>query len=167
MLMKTLSRRNYGVRNIPTLLVFKNGEVVDKLVGGCSEISNLREVRDLYVIFSFWDIENISSLETLEFFKKFVEGNLLQENIKVLIMVFLWNLHRLYNKGESTKYVDWKLFSRTDKLFVKNMRKTNLRCQIIIDTSSSMYYPQIKNPSLSNPNKILYSVYSCRTYEFI
>ena len=48
---------------------------------------------------------------------------------------------------------------RTDKLFVKNFEEeTNLRCQIIIDTSSSMYYPQIKNPDLFRPNKILYSV---------
>ena len=65
--------------------------------------------------------------------------------------------HRLYNKGESTKHVDWKLFGRTDKLFVKKYEEeTNLRCQIIIDTSSSMYYPKIDQPSIDNPNKIFY-----------
>lgn len=49
--------------------------------------------------------------------------------------------HRLYNKGESTKHIDWKLFARTDKLFVKRYEEeTNLRCSILIDTSSSMYY---------------------------
>ncbi len=69
--------------------------------------------------------------------------------------------HRLYNKGESTKHVDWKLYGRTDKLFVKKYEEeTNLRCQIIIDTSSSMFYPQIMTPTLSSPNKILYSIYS-------
>ncbi|HOZ88230.1 MAG TPA: DUF58 domain-containing protein, partial [Bacteroidia bacterium] len=26
--------------------------------------------------------------------------------------------HRIYNKGESTRHIDWKLFARTDKLFV-------------------------------------------------
>ena len=50
--------------------------------------------------------------------------------------------HRLYNKGESTKHIDWKLFARTDKLFVKRYEEeTNLRCQLVIDTSSSMYFP--------------------------
>ena len=66
------SSANYGVRNIPTLLVFKNGEVVDKLVGGCSKVSNLREDRISYVRQIYLqDIENISSLETLEFLQKF------------------------------------------------------------------------------------------------
>ncbi len=50
--------------------------------------------------------------------------------------------HRLYNKGESTRHIDWKLYGRTDKLFVKRYEEeTNLRCQIVIDTSSSMYFP--------------------------
>ena len=50
--------------------------------------------------------------------------------------------HRQYNNGESTKNIDWKLYARTDKLFVKRFEEeTNLRCQLVIDTSSSMYYP--------------------------
>src|SRR5690348_18377006 len=50
--------------------------------------------------------------------------------------------HRLYNTGESTRHIDWKLFARTDKLFVKRYEEeTNLRCQIIIDRSPSMYTP--------------------------
>jgi uncharacterized protein (DUF58 family) len=50
--------------------------------------------------------------------------------------------HRLYNTGESTRHIDWKLYGRTDKLFVKRYEEeTNLRCQIILDDSSSMYYP--------------------------
>jgi uncharacterized protein (DUF58 family) len=51
--------------------------------------------------------------------------------------------HRLYNTGESTKNIDWKLFGRTDKLFVKRYdEETNLRCHILLDISSSMYYPK-------------------------
>jgi uncharacterized protein (DUF58 family) len=51
--------------------------------------------------------------------------------------------HRLYNQGESTKDIDWRVYGRTDKMFVKKFEEeTNLRCQIIIDTSSSMYYPK-------------------------
>ncbi len=51
--------------------------------------------------------------------------------------------HRLYNKGESTRHIDWKLYARTEKLFVKRYEEeTNLRCQIVIDNSSSMQFPQ-------------------------
>jgi uncharacterized protein (DUF58 family) len=50
--------------------------------------------------------------------------------------------HRLYNAGDSIKEVDWKVFARTDKLYTKKYEEeTNLRCQIIIDASSSMYFP--------------------------
>ena len=70
--------------------------------------------------------------------------------------------HRLYNSGESTRYIDWKLFGRTDKLFVKKYEEeTNLRCQLIIDASSSMYYPIVKDLNLENPNKLLFSIYAC------
>ena len=51
--------------------------------------------------------------------------------------------HRLYNQGESTRDIDWKVYARTDKLFVKKFEEeTNLRCQIVVDASSSMYFPE-------------------------
>ncbi len=51
--------------------------------------------------------------------------------------------HRLYNTGESTRHIDWKVYGKTEKLFVKRYEEeTNLRCQLLIDTSSSMYYPE-------------------------
>ena len=50
--------------------------------------------------------------------------------------------HRLYNSGEAIKHIDWKLFAKTDKLFVKRFEEeTNLRTHILIDTSSSMLFP--------------------------
>lgn len=50
--------------------------------------------------------------------------------------------HRLYNEGQSTRHIDWKVFARTDRLFTKQYEEeTNLRCLIAIDCSSSMYYP--------------------------
>lgn len=50
--------------------------------------------------------------------------------------------HRLYNNGESTRHIDWKVFAKTDRLFVKRYEEeTNLRCMILVDRSSSMYYP--------------------------
>lgn len=67
--------------------------------------------------------------------------------------------HRLYNSGESTKHIDWKLYARTEKLFNKRYEEeTNLRCQIVIDTSSSMYYPKIEKEK--EWNKIKFSVYA-------
>ena len=69
--------------------------------------------------------------------------------------------HRLYNTGESTKHIDWKLYGRTDKLFVKRYEEeTNLRCQLVIDSSSSMYYPNLESPSLEKPNKLLFAIYA-------
>ncbi|NLA23519.1 MAG: DUF58 domain-containing protein [Bacteroidales bacterium] len=65
--------------------------------------------------------------------------------------------HRLYNSGESTKHIDWKLYGRTDKLFVKRYEEeTNLRGQIIIDVSSSMLFPY-DNEFV---NKLSFSVYA-------
>lgn len=69
--------------------------------------------------------------------------------------------HRLYNTGESTRHIDWKLYAKTEKLFVKRYEEeTNLRCQIVIDTSSSMYYPIMDNSNEENVNKIGFSTYA-------
>jgi uncharacterized protein (DUF58 family) len=63
--------------------------------------------------------------------------------------------HRLYNTGESTRHIDWKLYGRTDKLFVKKYEEeTNLRCMLLLDNSSSMYFPDKKH------NKFKFSVYA-------
>ena len=67
--------------------------------------------------------------------------------------------HRLYNKGESTRHIDWKLFAKSEKLFVKRYEEeTNLRSHIIIDNSASMHYPEMDEISLEKYNKIGFSV---------
>lgn len=64
--------------------------------------------------------------------------------------------HKIYNPGESTRHIDWKLYARTEKLFVKRYEEeTNLRCQMVIDTSSSMYFP-----ADSDFNKLDFSINS-------
>jgi uncharacterized protein (DUF58 family) len=69
--------------------------------------------------------------------------------------------HRIYNTGESTRHIDWKLFGRTDKLFVKRYEEeTNLRCQLVIDTSSSMFYPEADANNKALLNKISFSIHS-------
>jgi len=68
--------------------------------------------------------------------------------------------HRIYNAGESTKHIDWKLYGRTDKLFVKRFEEeTNLRCQVILDNSSSMHYPEPDKRKPELKNKITFSAY--------
>jgi len=67
--------------------------------------------------------------------------------------------HRIYNQGESTKHIDWKLFAKTDKLYTKRYEEeTNLRCHMIIDNSSSMHYPALKQFNINSLNKIGFSV---------
>ncbi|TFG78588.1 MAG: DUF58 domain-containing protein [Flavobacteriales bacterium] len=67
--------------------------------------------------------------------------------------------HKIYNTGESTKHIDWKLFAKTDKLYTKRYEEeTNLRCHMILDNSASMYYPVVKKLDLDHLNKIGYGV---------
>ncbi|MGF1635540.1 MAG: DUF58 domain-containing protein [Cyclobacteriaceae bacterium] len=70
--------------------------------------------------------------------------------------------HRLYNTGESTRNIDWKVYARTDKLFTKRFEEeTNLRCHILIDNSSSMYYPT------DNYGKITFAVMSAAAISYM
>ena len=70
--------------------------------------------------------------------------------------------HRLYNSGESVKNIDWKLFAKTDKLFVKQFEEeTNLRCYLLLDTSSSMNYPQ------KGLSKLQFSVYGIASLMYL
>ena len=67
--------------------------------------------------------------------------------------------HKLYNKGESTRHIDWKLYAKTEKLYTKKYEEeTNLRCHIIIDNSASMHYPMVKKQTIGNLNKVGFSV---------
>ena len=74
--------------------------------------------------------------------------------------------HRLYNTGESTRHIDWKLFGRTEKLFVKRYEEeTNLRCQLVIDNSSSMHFPEPGQSKI--PNKIDFSVHAAAALAYL
>lgn len=71
--------------------------------------------------------------------------------------------HRLYNQGDNLKYVDWKVYGRNDKMFVKKFEEeTNLRCCVAIDTSASMFFPE------TGTNKLQYSCVAaaCLLYLF-
>ncbi len=61
--------------------------------------------------------------------------------------------HVLYNPGESTRHINWKVFAKTDRLYTKRYEEeTNLRCQILLDVSPSMYLPE------PNREKLTFSV---------
>lgn len=70
--------------------------------------------------------------------------------------------HRLYNEGESTRHIDWKVYARTDRLYTKRYEEeTNLRCLIAMDTSPSMYYPT------DTKSKIRFSVYAASALAYL
>lgn len=67
--------------------------------------------------------------------------------------------HKVYNSGESTKHIDWKLYAKTDRLYTKRYQEeTNLRCHLIIDHSSSMHFPKLKEEEPFYESKIGFSV---------
>ena len=71
--------------------------------------------------------------------------------------------HRLYNPGDSVKNMDWKVYARTGRLYTKRYdEETNLRCQLVIDASSSMFYPQE-----SKQNKIRFSILSAAAIMYL
>lgn len=75
--------------------------------------------------------------------------------------------HRIYNPGESTKHIDWRLYGRSEKLFVKKFEEeTNLRCQLVIDNSSSMYFPAYGN-SDETISKIDFSIQAVASLMYI
>ncbi|MBC5991338.1 DUF58 domain-containing protein [Pontibacter cellulosilyticus] len=97
-------------------------------------------------------LADVQKFENMEFLaKQLVEGfitGLHQSPYHGFSVEF--SEHRLYNSGESTRHIDWKVFARTDKLFVKRYEEeTNLRCHILLDVSPSMYYPTENNGKLT------------------
>lgn len=108
---------------------------------------------------NFFDLHDVKSLNNLELLaKQVVEGFIIglhKSPFHGFSVEFAE--HRLYNPGEATKNIDWKVYARTDKMFVKNYEEeTNLRCQIVIDTSSSMYFPE-RSKNDAHLNKLEFS----------
>ncbi|MFT4735908.1 MAG: hypothetical protein ACI8QD_001213 [Cyclobacteriaceae bacterium] len=103
------------------------------------------------------DLANIRKFENLELLaKEMVEGfitGLHRSPYHGFSVEFAE--HKLYNFGESTKAIDWKVFAKTDRLYTKQYEEeTNLRASILIDSSASMHYPT------PNKDKLRFSVYA-------
>ena len=106
-------------------------------------------------------IEKISSFQHLELLANQVVEGFISGMHKSPFHGFSaeFSEHKVYNVGESTKHIDWKLFAKTDRLYTKRFEEeTNLRCHIIIDNSSSMHYPELKTNQSFYENKIGFSV---------
>ncbi len=55
--------------------------------------------------------------------------------------------HREYAPGDDLRYLDWKAFGRTDKLYLKQFEdETNLQCMLIVDVSESMRFKSEDEP---------------------
>ena len=67
--------------------------------------------------------------------------------------------HRAYGSGDEIRHIDWKLFGKTDRLYIKRYEEeTNMRTQIILDTSRSMLYKSGKVSKLTYANSLAASL---------
>lgn len=109
------------------------------------------------------ELRHFRQFENLEFFARQVVEGFITGMHKSPFHGFSveFSEHRIYNPGESTRNIDWKLYARTDRLYTKRFEEeTNLRCRLILDASGSMYYPKERLLNPENPNKLLFSVIS-------
>ena len=91
------------------------------------------------------EIEKVSSFQHLEMLANQVVEGFISGMHKSPFHGFSAEFaeHKVYNAGESTKHIDWKLFAKTDRLYTKRFEEeTNLRCQVVLDCSSSMLFPK-------------------------
>lgn len=107
--------------------------------------------------------EHISRYKSLDFYARQVVEGFITGRHKSPFHGFSveFSDYRQYNTGESTKNIDWHLYGRTDRLYVKQFEEeTNLRCQLLIDQSSSMLFPTERHGDIDHPNKITFAVYA-------
>ena len=64
--------------------------------------------------------------------------------------------HRSYEPGDEIRHIDWKLYGKTDRLYVKRYEEeTNLSSHIILDISKSMIFSSSKISKLSYANTLV------------
>lgn len=57
--------------------------------------------------------------------------------------------HREYVPGDEIKHIDWRVYARSDRFFIKQYEaETNMRCYVVLDTSESMLYKSKKTSKL-------------------
>ena len=106
-------------------------------------------------------LEKIASFEHLELLAKQIVEGFISGMHKSPFHGFSAEFaeHKIDNKGESTKHIDWKLFAKSDRLYTKRFEEeTNLRCHMVLDNSSSMHFPILKEGEPFYQTKIGFSV---------
>lgn len=109
------------------------------------------------------DQSQISRYKSLDFFaRQVVEGFITGRHRSPLHGFSVeFSDYRQYNTGESTRNIDWHLYGRTDRLYVKQFEEeTNLRCQILVDQSTSMLFPIEGQGDIEHPNKLTFAAYA-------
>ena len=107
--------------------------------------------------------DTISRYKSLDFFARQVVEGFITGRHKSPFHGFSveFSDYRQYTTGESTRNIDWRLYGRSDRLYIKQFEEeTNLRCQIIIDQSSSMLFPLENHGNIDHPNKLTFAVYA-------
>src|SRR3989475_4029215 len=63
--------------------------------------------------------------------------------------------YRPYSPGDDPHYLDWRVFARSDRFFIKKFEdETNLRCHLLVDNSRSMTYGSVGYTKAQNANKL-------------
>jgi uncharacterized protein (DUF58 family) len=70
--------------------------------------------------------------------------------------------HRPYNPGDTLRYIDWKVYGRTDRFYIKQFEEeTNLKAYLLLDISKSMTYGS------GTINKLTYAKYLAATLAYL
>ena len=114
-----------AVLNIPTLLIFKNGEVVDKVVGVVPKQQLIDKLESSRLTSYMIDNPNKFDIIKLDLIAKTaVEGFLTGLHSSPFHGFSVeFAEHKFYNTGDDIKNIDWKLFARTEKLYVKKYQE--------------------------------------------
>lgn len=76
--------------------------------------------------------------------------------------------HREYVPGDDIRHVDWKVYGRSDRYYIKQYEEeTNLRAHLFLDVSESMSYPEHPTPRGGSPSKLEYGSYVAASLAYL
>ncbi|MGY6561045.1 MAG: DUF58 domain-containing protein, partial [Luteibaculaceae bacterium] len=89
------------------------------------------------------DLQQIAKLKGLDFLARYIVEGFITGLHRSPFHGFSVEFaeHKLYNVGDNTRHIDWRLYARTDRMYLKKYQEeTNLRCHLVLDTSGSMLF---------------------------
>lgn len=76
--------------------------------------------------------------------------------------------HRDYVRGDDIRHLDWKVWSKTDRFYIKQFEaETNLRAHVVVDVSESMHYGADKHRRAGTLNKYDYACTAAACLAFL